>query len=229
MKKKFPIEEHDISIGKRSSAFFKFDFGDLGVRKNVDNYIEISIAIERIHNFFVDHNLTNNNKKFKKWENRPKPNPKLKIGLKYIKENFNLDLFLNKIEEKGNYKYRNDGDMLDVVILNGFNQEEVTKIYDHLDDKEFDKLHRLAERDKLLSKITDNFEIFDNSSIKTRTDLFFTTIWFSKRNSTYYLFIDMLDFEQLNKGICLYFKSKNEKTITNKMLKFIQQTDKDNQ
>lgn len=169
------------------------------------------------------------NEKFENWKNRPKPNPKLKIGLKYIKENFNLDLFLNKIEEKGNYKYRNDGDMLDVVILNGFNQEEVTKIYDHLDDKEFDKLHRLAERDKLLSKITDNFEIFDNSSIKTRTDLFFTTIWFSKRNSTYYLFIDMLDFEQLNKGICLYFKSKNEKTITNKMLKFIQQTDKDNQ
>jgi len=64
MKKKFPIEEHDISIGKKSSAFFKFDFGDLGVRKNVDNYNEISIATERIHNFFVDHNMTNNNRKF---------------------------------------------------------------------------------------------------------------------------------------------------------------------
>ena len=169
------------------------------------------------------------NEKFKKWKNRPKPNPKLKIGLKYIKENFNLDLFLNKIEGKGNYKYRNDGDMLDIVIQNGFNQEEVTKIYDHLDRKEFDKLHKLAEGDNLLPKITDNFELFDNSSIKTTTDLFFTSIWFSKRNSTYYLFIDMLNFEQLTKGICLYFKSKNEKTITNKMLKFIQQTDKDNQ
>jgi len=167
--------------------------------------------------------------KFKKWKNRPKPNPKLKIGLKYIKENFNLDLFLNKIEEKGNYKYRNDGDMLDIVIRNGFNQEEAQKIYDHFDDKEFDKLHKLAEGDNLLPKITDNFELFDNSSIKTTTDLFFTSIWFSKRNSTYYLFIDMLNFEQLTKGICLYFKSKNEKTITNKMLKFIQQTDKDNQ
>ena len=169
------------------------------------------------------------NEKFKKWKNRPKPNPKLKIGLKYIKENFNLDLFLNKIVERGNYKFMNDGDMLDVVILNGFNQEEVTKIYDHFDDKEFDKLHKLAENDKLLSKITDNFKIFDNSLIKTPTDFFFTTIWFSKINSTYYLFIDMLNFERLTKGICLYFKSKNEKTITNKMLKFIQQTDKDNQ
>ena len=171
----------------------------------------------------------NFNKEFKKWKNRPKPNPKLKIGLKYIKENFNLDLLLNKIVERGNYKFMNDGDMLDVVILNGFNQEEVTKIYDHFDDKEFDKLHKLAENDKLLSKITDNFKIFDNSSIKTPTDFFFTTIWFSKINSTYYLFIDMLNFERLTKGICLYFKSKNEKTITNKMLKFIQQTDKDNQ
>ena len=171
----------------------------------------------------------NFNKEFKKWKNRPKPNPKLKIGLKYIKENFNLDLFLNKIEEKGNYKYRNDGDMLDIVIRNGFNQEEAQKIYDHFDDKEFDKLHKLAEGDNLLPKITDNFELFDNSSIKTTTDLFFTSIWFSKRNSTYYLFIDMLNFERLTKGICLYFKSKNEKTITNKMLKFIQQTDKDNQ
>ena len=119
--------------------------------------------------------------------------------------------------------------MLDIVIQNGFNQEEVTKIYDHLDDKEFDKLHKLADGEKLLSKITDNFEHFDNGSIKTTTDLFFTGIWFSKRNSTYYLFIDMLNFERLTKGICLYFKSKNEKTITNKMLKFIQQTDKDNQ
>ena len=169
------------------------------------------------------------NKKFEKWKNRPKPNPKLKIGLKYLKENFNLDLFLNKIVERGNYKFMNDGDMLDVVILNGFNQEEVTKIYDHLDDKESDKLQRLAERDKLLSKITDNFEYFDNGSIKTTTDLFFTGIWFSKRNNTYYLFIDRLNFERSTKSICLYFKSKNEKTITNKMLKFIHQTDKDNQ
>ena len=169
------------------------------------------------------------NEKFEKWKNRPKPNPKLKIGLKYLKENFNLDLFLNKIVERGNYKFMNDGDMLDVVRRNGFNQEEAQKIYDHLDDKEFDKLHRLAERDKLLSKITDNFEYFDNGSIKTTTDLFFTGIWFSKRNNTYYLFIDRLNFERSTKSICLYFKSKNEKTITNKMLKFIHQTDKDNQ
>ena len=169
------------------------------------------------------------NEKFEKWKNRPKPNPKLKIGLKYIKENFNLDLFLNKIVERGNYKFMNDGDMLDVVILNGFNQEEVTKIYDHLDDKEFDKLHKLADGEKLLPKITDNFEHFDNGSIKTTADLFFTGIWFSKRNNTYYLFIDRLNFERSTKSICLYFKSKNEKTITNKMLKFIQQTDKDNQ
>jgi len=63
MKKKLPIEDHDISIGKISSALFKFDFGDLGERKNVNNYIEISIAVERIHNFFVDHNL-NSRKKF---------------------------------------------------------------------------------------------------------------------------------------------------------------------
>ena len=34
MKKKLPIEDHDISIGKRSSAFFKFDFGDLGATRS---------------------------------------------------------------------------------------------------------------------------------------------------------------------------------------------------
>ena len=48
----------------------------------------------------------NFNKEFKKWKNRPKSNPTLKIDLKSIKENFNLDLFLNKIVERGNYKFR---------------------------------------------------------------------------------------------------------------------------
>ena len=67
------------------------------------------------------------NKEFEKYQNRPKPNKKLKIGLKYIKKHFNLDLFLKKIE-KYNYRYMDEGNMLDRVIGYGFEQKEVYKI-----------------------------------------------------------------------------------------------------
>jgi len=61
---KYPIfEDYDIEINKKS-AIFHFDGGDLGERKNVDNNEDISTADQKIHNFFVEHNLINNGKKF---------------------------------------------------------------------------------------------------------------------------------------------------------------------
>ena len=69
----------------------------------------------------------------KKYQNRPKPSKKLKIGLKYIKKHFNLDLFIKKIE-KYNYRYFDEGDMLDRVIQYGFKQDESWKIQDHFNE-----------------------------------------------------------------------------------------------
>lgn len=163
------------------------------------------------------------NKEFKKYENRPKPNKKLKIGLKYIKKNFNLNLFLKQIE-KYNYKYMDEGDMLDRVIQYGFKQDEVYKIRDHFDNKEYDKLRKLADDYKLLVKITDNFKAIDYMAEKVKTETLSkwieATLLYSQINFTYYLFIDEINFTEQNRGNCLYFKSKNKKLIINKMIKF---------
>jgi len=167
------------------------------------------------------------NKEFEKYQNRPKPNKKLKIGLKYIKKHFNLDLFLKKIE-KYNYRYMDEGNMLDRVIRYGFEQKEVYKIRDHFDDKEFETLTKLAVVYKLLPKITDNFEEIDFKATETLEKWIGATLLSSKRNSTYYLFIDEIIKDEGKTGNCLYFKSKNKKLVWNKMVKIIQETDKEN-
>ena len=167
------------------------------------------------------------NKAFEKYQNRPKPNKKLKIGLKYIKKYFNLDVFLKGIQ-KNNYKYVNEGDMLDRIIQYGFEKDEVHKIYDHLDDNEIDKLHELAELYKLLPKITDNFEVIDAMATETFERWIRATFLFSKSNSTYYLFIDEVTFDEGDTGNTLYFKSKDKKLVWYKMFKFIQKIDKEN-
>jgi hypothetical protein len=167
------------------------------------------------------------NKEFEKYQNRPKPNKKLKIGLKYIKKHFNLDLFLKKIE-KYNYRYMNEGNMLDRVIGYGFEQKEVYKIRDHFDDKEFETLTKLAVVYKLLPKITDNFEEIDFKETETLEKWIGATLLSSKKNSTYYLFIDEIIKDEGKKGNCLYFKSKNKKLVWNKMVKIIQEIDKEN-
>jgi len=49
-----------------------------------------------------------------------------------------------------------------------------------------------------------------------------------KINSTYYLFIDEVTFDEGDTGNTLYFKSKDKKLVWNKMFKFIQKIDKEN-
>jgi hypothetical protein len=63
-KDKYPIENHNIEINKKNIAIFHFDCGDLGERKNVDNNEDIRTAGQKVHDFFVEHNLINNGKKF---------------------------------------------------------------------------------------------------------------------------------------------------------------------
>ena len=63
-KNKYPIfDDFEIEINKKK-AIFHFDGGDLGERKNIDNNEEIATAVQKIHNFIVEHNLANNGKKF---------------------------------------------------------------------------------------------------------------------------------------------------------------------
>ena len=63
-KNKYPIfDDFEIEINKKK-AIFHFDGGDLRERKNIDNNEEIATAVQKIHNFIVEHNLANNGKKF---------------------------------------------------------------------------------------------------------------------------------------------------------------------
>ena len=186
-------------------------------------------------NLVTIHDILDKNPKLKKkfekfeqkYQNRPKPSKKLKIGLKYIKKHFNVDLFLKKIE-KYNYRYFDEGDMLDRVIQYGFDQYESWKIQDHLNENEFEKLHKLAERYNLLPKITDNFVEVDFMANETLEEWTGITILYSKINSKYYLFIDEIIKDDGRIGNCLYFKSKNKKLVKNKMVNIIQEIDKKN-
>ena len=163
----------------------------------------------------------------KKYQNRPKPSKKLKIGLKYIKKHFNLDLFIKKIE-KYNYRYFDEGDMLDRVIQYGFKQDESWKIQDHFNENEYDKLHKLAFRYDLLPKITNNFVWVDFMANETLEEWTAITILYSKINSKYYLFIEEIIKDDGRIGNCLYFKSKNKKLVKNKMVNIIEEIDKKN-
>ena len=63
-KNKYPIfDNFDIEINKKK-AILHFNGGDLGERKNIDNNEDISTADQKISDFIVEHNLTNNGKKF---------------------------------------------------------------------------------------------------------------------------------------------------------------------
>lgn len=164
-------------------------------------------------------------KGFKKYINRPKPNRNKKIGFSYLKKNFKLDLFLKKIE-KYNYKYMDEGTMLDRIIQYGFKQDEVNKIYDHLNYKEFEKLKTQKDYYKLLLQISNNFEIIDCVEDKAVNKLVSVSIIYSKKNTTYYLFIDEINYKDGYTGNCLYFESNNIKSAENEMFKIFQEIEK---
>ena len=170
-------------------------------------------------------------KEFKKYTNRPKPNRNKKIGFSYLKKNFNLDLFLKQIE-KNNYKYMDEGTMLDRIIQYGFKQDEVDKIYDHLNYKEFEKLKTQKDYYKLLLQISNNFKIIDCVEEQAINKLVSISIIYSKKNTTYYLFVDEMNFADVENyeggstGNCLYFKSNNVKSAENEMFKIIQEIEK---
>ena len=137
----------------------------------------------------------------------------MKISLKYLKKNFKLDNFLKGIE-KYNYKKMDQGNMLDRAIYYGLNYDEPDISF-----VGYDKLNKLAIEYKLLPKITDNFKYVDRRTVGTRNIWVGATLLYSKKNKTYYLFIDHCNKKWI--GCCLYYKSKNKKIIWNKMLKFI--------
>ena len=135
----------------------------------------------------------------------------MKIDLKYLKKNFNLDKFIKSLDL--NYKFMNEGDMLDRIIEGGYphildsNGEEVM-IWDILDDNLHDKLRELAKNYKLLPKLTNNFQFIREISCETVSRHIYLTCLFSKKNKTYYFFID--EYKDYWNGNCLYFKSKKK-------------------
>lgn len=92
-KDKYPIEDFDVLIEKKGEALLTFDCGDLGIRKKVDNSEDTFTAVRNTHNFFVEHNLINNDKKFNE----------LKCVLRYLIPNKDQYIFFKK-----NKKYEED-------------------------------------------------------------------------------------------------------------------------
>ena len=135
----------------------------------------------------------------------------MKIDLKYLKKNFNLDKFIKSLNL--NYKFMNEGDMLDRIIEGGYphildSDGEEVMIWDILDDNLHDKLRELAKNYKLLPKLTNNFQFIREISCETVSRHIYLTCLFSKKNKTYYFFID--EYNDYWNGNCLYFKSKKK-------------------
>tara|TARA_B110001452_G_C15088266_1_gene379698 strand:- start:35 stop:523 length:489 start_codon:yes stop_codon:yes gene_type:complete len=135
----------------------------------------------------------------------------MKIDLKYLKKNFNLDKFIKSLDL--NYKFMNEGDMFDRIIEGGYphildKDGEEVMIWDILDDNLHDKLRELAKNYKLLPKLTNNFQFIREISCETVSRHIYLTCLFSKKNKTYYFFID--EYKDYWSGNCLYFKSKKK-------------------
>lgn len=135
----------------------------------------------------------------------------MKIDLKYLKKNFNLDEFIKSLNL--NYKFMNEGDMFDRIIEGGYphildSDGEEVMIWDILDDNLHDKLRELAKNYKLLPKLTNNFQFIREISCETVSRHIYLTCLFSKKNKTYYFFID--EYKDYWNGNCLYFKSKKK-------------------
>ena len=143
-----------------------------------------------------------------------------KVDLKFLKKNFNLDKFIKNLNY--NYKFMEEGDMLDRVIDGGYpdilDEDGMDfDIWENLEDNFHDKLRDLAKNYKLLPKLTNNFQFIREISCITISRIIYLTCLFSKKNETYYFFID----EEHNywSGNCLYLKSKSIDKIMKSMAK----------
>ena len=66
---KYSLEDNSYKLlnnnpKDKNGLYLDFHGGDLGTRKNVDNMSDIYEAIQKGKNYFVEHNLLNNDKKF---------------------------------------------------------------------------------------------------------------------------------------------------------------------
>ena len=112
----------------------------------------------------------------------------MKIDFEYLKKNFELDKFLKNIEQY-NYQYIDEGDMLDRIISYGYPNKP--DIFTLVDDKFHDELRSLAKSNTLLPLLTDNFEhVVPEIHIELTIKDVFLNCWYSKKNSTYYFFVD---------------------------------------
>ena len=138
----------------------------------------------------------------------------MKIDLNYLKKNFNLDTFIKSLNL--NYKHMNEGDMLDRVAEGAYqnildDDGAEIMIWDILDDSLQHKLRNLAKNYKLLPKFTNNFQFIREIACETTSRYIYLTCLFSKKNQTYYFFID--EYKDYWNGNCLYLKSKNKEKV----------------
>ena len=67
MKNEYPIDNSYKSLSDKlkdkNGLYLSFHGGDLGIRKNIDNIDDIYKSIQKGKNYFVEHNLLNNDKK----------------------------------------------------------------------------------------------------------------------------------------------------------------------
>ena len=162
----------------------------------------------------------NKNKKniIKRYEDLLSTNKSIKIDLKWVKKNFDIDKFLERIE-KYNFGYPDEGDMFDRIIQYGIESTISLDYVNMLSNllNEDDKFKEKFLSYDILSLITNNFSLLKNVLIEDQNvpspgrDLYFSLL-FSKKNKVYYIFTDDFDYEIGQQTNRLFYKSKNKKS-----------------
>ena len=142
----------------------------------------------------------------------------MKINLKYLQDNIDLEKLLKKLDKTTSYI---DGDnILDKVLETypGFinrKGDEIDIGEEVLNSNLFNTLSKLSRLGKLLSTISKNFKFIKDLRIDLTTMDFFLTCTYSKLNKTYYM--EVCEIRDYNGGVSIMYKSKSKESVLKKM------------
>ena len=143
----------------------------------------------------------------------------MKINLKYLQDNIDLEKLLEKLDKTTEYI---EGDNILNKVLETYPSfinrkgDEIDIGEEVLNSNLFNTLSKLSRLGKLLSTISKNFKFIKDVRIDlTRMD-FFLTCTYSKLNKTYYM--EVCEIRGYNGGVSIMYKSKSKESVLKKNL-----------
>ena len=144
----------------------------------------------------------------------------MKIDLKYLKKNLDLNKFINSLDKVVSSI---DGDDIVYKLLESYKSfidkngdeieiyEEAKKVRNKKQESLFSDLFKLSQQGKLLPMISKNFALIKKMHLDLTSLDFFLYCIHSKVNNTYYMKVCRHDY--YNDGASIMFKSKSKQQV----------------